>query len=110
MRDYIHATIASTFAWAGNIYDLLLLTYVYSYFKKVYLLSILDFSILFALGLIGRVIGGSYFGDIADKIGRKPILLIGTAGYSTPQLLLALSPNVLLLYVFRLLEGIFMGA
>ncbi|PVU69119.1 MFS transporter [Sulfolobus sp. SCGC AB-777_L09] len=110
MRDYIHATIASTFAWAGNIYDLLLLTYVYSYFEKVYSLSILDFSILFALGLIGRVIGGSYFGNIADKIGRKPILLIGTAGYSTSQLLLALSPNVLLLYVFRLLEGIFMGA
>ncbi|GEM_PF-2827569 len=50
MRDYIHATIASTFAWAGNIYDLLLLTYVYSYFEKVYSLSILDFSILFALG------------------------------------------------------------
>ena len=50
MRDYIHATIASTFAWAGNIYDLL--TYVYSYFEKVYSPSILDFSILFALGRI----------------------------------------------------------
>ena len=50
MHDYIHATIASTFAWAGNIYDLLLLTYVYSYFEKVHSLLILDFSILYTLG------------------------------------------------------------
>ncbi|MBB5254661.1 MFS transporter [Sulfurisphaera ohwakuensis] len=110
MKNYIHATIVSTLAWAGNIYDLLLLTFVYSFFEKVYGLNYFDFSILFALGLIGRAIGGTYFGRLADKIGRKPILAIGTAGYSVFQIILAFSPNSLILFVARFLQGIFMGA
>jgi len=109
-QNYIHSTIASTFAWAGNIYDLLLLTYVYSYLERVYGLDFFGYTVLFALGLIGRVIGGSYFGNVADRIGRKPVLIIGTAGYSLFQLLLAFAPDVEVLYVSRLLEGIFMGA
>jgi SHS family lactate transporter-like MFS transporter len=56
------------------------------------------------------VIGGTYFGNVADRIGRKPVLIIGTAGYSLFQLLLAFAPDVEVLYVYRLLEGIFMGA
>ena len=109
-QNYIHSTIASTFAWAGNIYDLLLLTYVYSYLERVYGLDFFGYTVLFALGLIGRVIGGAYFGNVADRIGRKPVLIIGTAGYSLFQLLLAFAPDVEVLYVSRLLEGIFMGA
>lgn len=109
-QNYIHSTIASTFAWAGNIYDLLLLTYVYSYLEKVYGLDFFGYTVLFALGLIGRVIGGTYFGNVTDRIGRKPVLIIGTAGYSLFQLLLAFAPDVEVLYVSRLLEGIFMGA
>jgi SHS family lactate transporter-like MFS transporter len=109
-QNYIHSTIASTFAWAGNIYDLLLLTYVYSYLERVYGLNFFGYTVLFALGLIGRVIGGAYFGNVADRIGRKPVLIIGTAGYSLFQLLLAFAPDVEVLYVSRLLEGIFMGA
>jgi SHS family lactate transporter-like MFS transporter len=109
-QNYIHSTIASTYAWAGNIYDLLLLTYVYSYLERVYGLDFFGYTVLFALGLIGRVIGGTYFGNVADRIGRKPVLIIGTVGYSLFQLLLAFAPDVEVLYVSRLLEGIFMGA
>jgi len=109
-QNYIHSTIASTFSWAGNIYDLLLLTYVYSYQERVYGLDFFGYTVLFALRLIGRVIDGTYFGNVADRIGRKPILIIGTAGYSLFQLLLAFALDVEVLYVSKLLEGIFMGA
>ncbi|WP_369611032.1 MFS transporter [Sulfurisphaera javensis] len=110
MKQYIHSTIISTLAWAGNIYDLLLLTYVFPFFEKTYGLNLFSFSILFGFGLIGRAIGGSYFGRLADKIGRKPVLAIGTSGYALFQLLLAFAPNVEILFVSRFLQGIFMGA
>jgi len=110
MKSYIHSTIASTFAWAGNIYDLTILTYVYSFFAKTYRLDYFSFSILFALGLIGRAVGGSLLGNLADRIGRRPVLVIGTGGYALFQVALALSPNALSLFVFRLLQGVFMGA
>jgi SHS family lactate transporter-like MFS transporter len=110
MKEYIHATISSTLAWAGNIYDLLLITYVYSYLMSYFSLSYFDITILFALGLIGRVLGGMIFGKYADLIGRKPVMIIGTGGYALFQLLMAFSPNAILLFIFRGLEGIFMGA
>ena len=110
MKSYIHATISSSLAWAGNIYDLLLITYVYGVLQKVFNLNYFEISILFSLGLIGRVIGGMVFGKYADLIGRKPVLMIGTGGYALFQGLMAFSPNVILLFIFRLIEGIFMGA
>ena len=110
MKEYIHSTISSTLAWAGNIYDLLLITYVYSYLMTYFSLNYLDITILFSLGLIGRVLGGIIFGRYADMIGRKPVMLIGTGGYALFQALMAFSPNAILLFIFRGLEGIFMGA
>ncbi|MFP3202719.1 MAG: hypothetical protein RXR43_10900 [Sulfolobus sp.] len=47
-----------------------------------YSLNYLGISALFALGLIGRVVGGMIFGRYADLIGRKPIMIIGTGGYA----------------------------
>jgi SHS family lactate transporter-like MFS transporter len=80
MKEYIHATISSTLSCAGNIYDLLLITYVYSYLMVAFSLNYPDLSILFALGLIGRVARGMIFGKYADIMGRKPVMIIGTGG------------------------------
>ncbi|MEJ2774944.1 MFS transporter [Sulfolobus sp. SCGC AB-777_L09] len=110
MQRWVHATIASVFAWAGNIYDLLIITYVYSDLAKCLGVTTFIGTLLFSFGLVFRVIGGYIFGRIADIRGRKLVLNIGTAGYSLSQLGLALSPNVFSLLLFRALQGLFMGA
>ncbi|BFI74296.1 MFS transporter [Sulfurisphaera ohwakuensis] len=110
MEKWVHATIASTFAWAGNIYDLLIITYVYEELYKCFDASTVIGTLLFSLGLIFRVIGGYVFGKFADIYGRKVVLNLGTAGYSLSQVLLALSPNVFILLLARSLQGLFMGA
>ncbi|AWR97457.1 MFS transporter [Acidianus sulfidivorans JP7] len=110
MQKYIHTTIASFFSWAGNIYDLLIVTYVYQYFEEYLGLNAIEGTLLFALGLIFRVIGGYVFGRFADKKGRKIVLIIGTAGYSIFQALMAFSPDVIVLLIARALQGLFMGA
>mgnify|MGYP001772575031 CR=1 FL=1 len=110
MQKWVHATIASVFAWAGNIYDLLIITYVYSDLAKCLGVTTFLGTLLFSFGLVFRVIGGYIFGRVADVRGRKLVLNIGTAGYSLSQLGLALSPNVFSLLLFRALEGLFMGA
>ncbi|MFP3260803.1 MAG: MFS transporter [Sulfolobus sp.] len=110
MQRWVHATISSVFAWAGNIYDLLIITYVYSDLAKCLGVTTFIGTLLFSFGLVFRVIGGYIFGRIADIRGRKLVLNIGTAGYSLSQLGLALSPNVFSLLLFRALQGLFMGA
>ncbi|AWR96830.2 MFS transporter [Acidianus sulfidivorans JP7] len=110
MQKYIHAVTSSTLAWAGNIYDLVLITYAYDFLHKYLGLSYFELTLLFSLGLIGRVIGASIFGKIADTKGRKNVALIGTAGYSISQFLFAFSTFFPLMALIRLVEGSFMGA
>ncbi|AWR96720.1 MFS transporter [Acidianus sulfidivorans JP7] len=110
MKEYVHATISSSLSWGGNIYDLLLITYIFPELEKAYSLNFFEVSIIFSLGLLGRVLGGIIFGKFADTIGRKPVLMIGTAGYSIFQALMAFSPDVIVLLIARALQGLFMGA
>ncbi len=109
MKDYINATISSTAAWTGNIYDLTILTYVYIELEKYYHITLVDVSLLFALGLIGRFFGGVYLGNMSDKHGSRHIMIISTLGYALFAGVMAFSPDVIILFTARFIQGIFMG-
>lgn len=52
-----------------------------------------------------------FWGSLSDSIGRRPVLLLGLAGFGASFLLLGLAgDNLWLLYVSRLLGGAFSGA
>jgi len=109
MKTYAHATISSTGAWMGNIYDLTLLTYIYTELERYFHIDLLMVSLLFALGLIGRFFGGIIFGSLNDTMGSKPVMIIGTAGYAIFAGIMAFSPTVLILFTARFIQGVFMG-
>jgi len=51
------------------------------------------------------------WGAWSDRIGRRPVLMIGVLGYSLSFLLFGLSGgNLVLMYIARILGGIFSGA
>lgn len=50
------------------------------------------------------------WGPLSDKHGRRPILLIGLIGYTAASFLCAVSPNVYMLIVSRILQAIGAGA
>jgi DHA1 family multidrug resistance protein-like MFS transporter len=52
----------------------------------------------------------TWLGSLSDKIGRRPLILCGLAGYSVTMFLFSLSGSLLLLYLFRLLAGLFSAA
>ncbi|NHA05549.1 MFS transporter [Mucilaginibacter sp. HC2] len=49
----------------------------------------------------------SYLGSLSDKIGRRPLILAGIAGFAVSTFLFSLGGSVMLLYASRLLAGIF---
>ena len=51
-----------------------------------------------------------FLGSLSDKIGRRPLILWGLAGYSVTMFLFSISGSLLFLYVFRLLAGLFSAA
>src|SRR5437588_10150795 len=57
-----------------------------------------------------RLLGATASGWLADRIGRKTPLMISIAWYSVCNFLAGLAPSFLLLFLFRALLGIGMGA
>lgn len=55
-------------------------------------------------------LGASFWGPIADRVGRRPVILIGLAGSTAALLLLGVTPNLWLAYVARIAGGSFGAA
>ncbi len=62
---------------------------------------------VFALGLF---IFAPVWGRLSDRIGRRPLILIGIAGYVVAQILFGLSTSLWMLYTARILGGILSSA
>jgi putative MFS transporter len=65
--------------------------------------------------LLGSTFLGMFFGAIflsgmADKYGRKKVFIINLTVYSVASLLVALSPNVTLVILFRFIAGLGLGS
>ena len=61
------------------------------------------------LTLAARPFGALLFGWLAEKYGRRPILMLNVVSYSTVQLLTAFAPSLATLLALRALFGFAMG-
>src|ERR1700742_4800076 len=64
---------------------------------------------VFALGLVGMMLGGLFFGPLADRFGRKRFIILCTAAFGVFSLLTAFAQTPGQLMALRLLTGIGLG-
>lgn len=60
--------------------------------------------------MLAIFIGAPLWGRIADRIGRRPVILVGLAGFSAALLVFGFAPNLWLGYVTRMVGGAFAAA
>jgi MFS transporter, AAHS family, 4-hydroxybenzoate transporter len=64
---------------------------------------------VFSAGLFGLMIGAILFGTIADRIGRKRIIVLSTVAFGIGSLLTMLAQDATWLMVLRFLTGLGLG-
>jgi SHS family lactate transporter-like MFS transporter len=103
------AFVASLLGWTLDSFDFFLLTFVVVQVAKDFQVEPKAVLLSLTLTLAARPFGALFFGWLADKFGRKPILQIDVSLYALFALASAFAPNLITLLVLRTLFGFAMG-
>lgn len=108
---WIHWKIL-TFAllgWIFDFYDLILYTFLLEQIKVEFFLSNAEVALIMGFSLLATALGGIFFGFVADRLGRKPVIIITTLTYSIGTLLCGLSIGLYDLLIYRIITGFGVG-
>lgn len=104
-----HVAMASFGAWMLDAFDFFILVFVLSDLANYFNTSVSDVSVAIMLTLAVRPIGALVFGRLAEKFGRRPILMVNVGTFAVFEILSAWSPTFTAFILFRLCYGIAMG-
>lgn len=96
-------------AWLFDALDVALLSFVMPVIKVSWQLTAGQLGAVSAVTSLGMMIGALGCGYLADKWGRKPVLIGTLLLFSLGNLLLTVTPNVEWFLVVRLITGIGLG-
>lgn len=66
--------------------------------------------LLVATAALTELLFGPFWGSVSDRVGRKPILMVGVFGYGLSLLLFGLSTQLWMLFASRALSGVLSAA
>ena len=107
--DQRRAFIASFLGWSLDAFDYFVLVFVIPEVANAFGVSVERVTYALFLTLALRPVGAFVFGLLADRFGRKPVLMADIIFYSAVELLSGFSPNLTVLLILRGLYGIAMG-
>ncbi|GAB2647542.1 MFS transporter [Saccharopolyspora gloriosae] len=90
----------------ADLADLNVLSYAAPAIREQWDLSVAQVGHLTSLSFMGMFFGAIVGGRLADRFGRRRVVITATLFYSVASILCALAPNLALLGVFRLLSGL----
>lgn len=90
-------------------YDTLMISFIAPLLAREWGLAPTDIGKLFAIGYLGAILGAVSMGPLADRLGRKPMLLSALLLASAATLLSATATSLGMLMALRLVTGVALG-
>jgi SHS family lactate transporter-like MFS transporter len=100
---------ASLLGWTLDAFDFFLLTFVIKDVAADFHVKIPEVAYAVVLTLMARPFGALVFGWLADRFGRRPILMLDVLLFAVLELGSAFAPNLLVFLILRLAFGFAMG-
>lgn len=96
-------------AWLFDAADVALLSFIMPLIKKEWFLNDNQIGLVSSITTVGMMVGAILFGYLADKFGKKNIIIITLLIFSISNLVLALTTNVSQFMLVRFITGIGLG-
>ena len=103
------AFIASFLGWTLDAFDFFLMVFMLRTIAQEFGTDVKTVTIAITLTLAMRPLGALAFGLLADRYGRRPILMIDIILFSVLELASAFAPNLIVLLILRAAFGFAMG-
>lgn len=104
-----HVVAASFLGWTLDAFDYFLLVFVIPEVARDFGVSVAEVAFSTTLTLAMRPLGALIFGRLADRFGRRPVLMLDVILFAVFEAASALAPSLTVLLIVRALFGIAMG-
>ncbi len=104
-----YAVTAGFLGWTIDAFDFFVLVFAISAIAKEFGRSIPAIALTTTASLITRPVGAFVFGLLADRYGRRPVLMANIVFYSLMEVLSGFAPTYTTFFALRLLYGVGMG-
>jgi hypothetical protein len=109
-KDQWVAWVAAWLGWTLDAFDFTIFLLIMVPIAETFNVPLIEVTAVFTITLWLRLVGAVGSGWLADRIGRKAPLMISILWYSVCNLFAGIAPSFALLFLFRALLGIGMGA
>ncbi len=104
-----NAFVASFLGWTLDAFDFFLMVFILRAIAAEFGTTVKAVTVGITLTLAMRPLGALFFGMLADKFGRRPILMIDILLFSALELASAFAPSLTVLLILRAAFGFAMG-
>ena len=108
-REQRNAFVASYLGWTLDAFDFFLMVFVLRAVAAEFHSSVKAVSVAVTLTLAMRPLGALVFGMLADRYGRRPVLMVDILLFSILEFASAFAPSLVALIVLRAAFGFAMG-
>jgi SHS family lactate transporter-like MFS transporter len=104
-----HTVAACFLSWTLDAFDFFIMVFVLADIAKEFSTSMTAVTIAITLTLAARPLGALLFGYMADRIGRRRVLIVNVLTFTVFEFASGLAPSLVAFIIIRALFGIAMG-